>query len=293
MSCDPFLHDLPLYVYGELSQEQEEQIEQHAAECEGCTGELTALRAMGSALVEQPLDPALLERARADLFRSVRTAPLAKRGWMGRLRSLMDVNFAFRVPAGALALVALGYLGGKFVPFSVPGQQEAFVNVRSLEAGSAGGIRVAFDDVRRRTVEGSLDDPKIRELVIAALRDDSNPGVRVEAVTRIKDHAGQPDVRAALTEALLHDPNAGVRMQALDALSSSSSEAVVRQALAESLLMDSNPGVRVKAIDLLVAKRDKALIPTLQDLMKKETNSYVLARCTESLRALNASSGTF
>jgi hypothetical protein len=214
----------------------------------------------------------------------------------------MHTSIGFRVPAGALALIAAGFLAGKLAPGTLPflnsfssgGQQQAgIVNVRSVEPDPSGGVRINFDNVSRGVVSGSMEDPRVRELLLASMHNEANAGLRVEAVGIIKDHAAQADIRGALLDAMQHDPNVGVRMEALEGLAQYRDDPAVRTALTESLLNDANPGVRVKVIDLLTERKDASIVGPLQDLMRKEDNRYVRSRASDALRGMNASVGTF
>jgi hypothetical protein len=304
MSCPRITDELPFYVYGELSQEEEERVEQHLSVCGACTADLARLRNFSHALTdaEIPVPENLLERCRFQFDRALREERSAQRAprqsWMAKLQSLMSMHVGFRVPAGALALVAVGFLAGRFAPaqfgLGPPSVQQAgFVNVRSVEPDASGKVRIAFDNVSQKTVSGSPDDPAIRALLLASLKDQSNPGVRVETTGIMKDHASDAAVRNALLDAVQHDPNVGVRINAVEGLKQYGAEPAVRQAMTQVLLNDVNPGVRMKAIDLLTAHKDQSIVGPLQNAMQKEDNSYVRMRMTNALREMNASLGTF
>jgi hypothetical protein len=306
MTCDQIRNEIPLYHYGELGQEEEERIEHHLAECPACSGELAQIRTFARAMTqyEAAVPDDLLMTSRADLSRSIRAAEpkLAQpSGWIQHLRDWMNMGVGMRVPAGALALVAVGFLAGKLAPgtlpflnsFGSPAQQAGFISVRSVEPDPAGGVRVSFDRVSRSTISGSVDDSRIREMLLASMRDASNAGLRVAATGIAKEHAQDADVRGVLVQALETDPNIGVRLQALDGLKPYAADPDVRKAFTETLLNDANPGIRVKVIDLLTARKDDSMVAPLQTLMGKEQNGYVRKSATDALRQMNASVGTF
>ena len=300
MNCGQIGNELPLYVYGELSQEEEERVEHHLAACPPCAAELTRVKAFGSALssLEIPLPPELLTTCRIQLNRAIRNERAISKprtSWLARLQELMSMHVGFSVPAGALALIAIGFLAGRFAPGGIGpfsnSQQAGFVNVRSVEPDASGKVRIDFDNVSQRTVSGSPDDPKIRALLLSSMKDQSNAGLRVEAAGIMKDHASDVDVRDALLEAVQHDPNVGVRINAVEGLKRYGAESEVRKALTQVLLNDVNPGVRMKAVDLLTAHKDQSIVGPLQNAMQKEDNSYVRMRMENVLREMNASLG--
>jgi hypothetical protein len=310
MNCDPIRNDIALYDYGELGQEEEERVEQHLAECSACAAELARVRAFGRGMTqfEAAVPDDLLMSSRVDLLRALRaeeSKPAAASTWIKHLRDWMNMGVGMRVPAGALALVAVGFLAGKVAPGSLPflnsfgssstggATQAGFVSVRSVEPDPAGGVRISFDRVSRSTVSGPVDDAKIREMLLSSMHDESNAGLRVAAMGIAKEHARDADVRGALVEALETDPNVGVRLQALDALKQYAGDADVRKALTQTLLNDANAGIRVKVVDLLTMKKDESMLAPFETLMGTERNGYVRTRATDALRQMNASVGTF
>ena len=129
--------------------------------------------------------------------------------------------------------------------------------------------------------------------MLAAARDENNDGLRVESIELLKGHTASADVRDALLTALRNDPNPGVRFKALDALKGMAAQPEVRKTLSYILQNDQNPGVRIQAIDLLTQHQDAAMVGMLQQLVAKESNSYVRQRCEKALEEMNASVGTF
>ncbi len=303
MTCSQIANDLPLYVYGELPQEGEERVEHHLASCAVCAAELQGIRSLGSALTaaEMPVPDGLLEECRMQFTRVLReerartNQPL--RDWLARLRELMGMHIGFSVPAGAMALIAVGFLVGRFAPLGFATgagpQQAGFVNIRSVEPDAGGKVRIAYDNVSQKTVTGSPDEPGIRALLLSSMKEQSNAGVRVEAAGIMKDHAANADVRNVLLEVVQHDPNIGVRITAAEGLRQYGADPEVRKAMTQVLLNDGNAGVRMKAIDLLTSQKDQSMVGPLQHAMQKEDNSYVRMRMQNTLREMNASAGDF
>ena len=204
-------------------------------------------------------------------------------------------------PIGALAMVALGFFSSRLVVHepnlgvnmaSLAGEPIAST-IRSVQPDASGHVRIALDETRRRMISGSLNDGNIERLMLAAARDEGNDGLRVESIEILKGHAASADVRDALLTALRNDPNPGVRFKALDALKGMVSQPEVRKTLSYVLQNDQNPGVRIAAIDLLTQRQDADMVGMLQQLVSKESNSYVRQRCEKALEDMNASVGTF
>ena len=298
MTCKQIREAMPLYYYGELAPEQEENVEAHCAECDPCSREVESYRRFAGALDDAELEPSigLLSECRELLARRVteweRPAP-APNWW----HKLFAWNIDLRVPAGAIALVAIGWFAAKLIPFAgaqFGGQQASMTSlVRSIEPDASGRVQIAVDDVHRRIVTGAVEDRNIRSLLLAAAREESNPGVRVESVQVLTTMASSADIRAALLDSVQHDPSPGVRLKALEGLKQFAQDLTVRRALTDVLLNDSNPGVRIEVIDLLVAHHDDSMVGVMQNMVRKESDGYVRGRLQRALLSMNASPGTF
>ncbi len=301
MSCNEITREIPLYCYGEVSSEVEERIEAHLAECSDCRNELARHRAFLELIDERRdvVDASLLSSCRVGLRNALREdLRPAPQNWFETLRSFSQLHIPFRIPVGAMALIGLGFLAARYTPEKFGGvraglEEPMFSSVRSVEPGASGKVQIAVDEVRRHVVTGTLQDPAIQGLLLTAVREEANPGIRVESIGMLKNGADSAEVRQALVDALTHDPNAGVRLKALEGLKSYAGDSSVRKTLANVLLKDDNPGVRVQAIDLLTAHHDDSIVGVLQDVVQKEDNSYVRTRTSKLLEEMKASVGTY
>jgi len=305
MKCVEVVEQFSFYTYGEVSPEMEERIESHVAACAECAKELARHRALLEILDRREAprsvnESALLAECRMDFRRQLAMEASAKPvgNWLDRLRSLTLFHIPMKVPVGAMALFALGWFGARFTPAQFGGVQAGlaqpmFSNVQSVQYGGSGKVQIAVDDIQRRVVTGGLEDPHIQQLLLDAMREESNPGVRVESIGILRNSADSEQVRGALIDALSHDPNAGVRLKALEGLKPYASDAAVRKTLANVLLRDDNPGVRVQAIDLLTTHHDDSIVGVLQDAMQREDDAYIRTRTRDLLQAMKASVGTY
>ncbi len=298
MNCDVAAKQFSLMLYGELSFDGEELVQQHLEGCDACRVEFGRVKRLHRALESQEveLDGALLADCRRTLRVSVAAlGPARKRSWLDGLKlgGLLK-------PIGAVALVAMGFFGARLsstggnslttLQSTVP----VASRVRYVEpANSSGQVQIVVEETSQRTLSGATGSEPIRKLLLAAARDTSDAGLRVESMDILKGNAGSAEVRRALLYAVQHDPNAGVRLKALDGLKGLASDPEMRHALSQVLLADDNPGVRTQAIDLLTQKKEPAIAGVLQELMRKEDNSYVRLKCQKALHEMNASVETF
>ena len=309
MKCGPVRNSLSLLLYGELSFEEEERVEQHLDECESCRQLFQKERALHSEIDNSDLElpSGMLGQCRRDLRIRLREEAFVPRrsgekqtGWQRWLAGFWPAGSMLR-PAGALALIAVGFFGARIVPDDLSpaggrklaGLAPMSSRVRFVNPDEQGGIQIVVDETRQRTLSGRLEDESIQQLLLTAVKDSSDPGLRAESMDILKAQCERTEVRQALLHALQHDPNAGVRLKALEGLKPYGEDPETRRVLSHVLLTDENPGVRTQAIDLLVQKKQQDLVGTLQELLRTEDNSYVRLRSQHALREMKASVETF
>lgn len=272
MSCDSVTKSLSLFLYGELSFEEEEAVHRHLEECGDCRQALARERALHNVLDEAALHPPadLLAECRGDLRRNLDRESVRRRNWLLRFWDWtgQPVSPSFLKPAGALALLMLGFFAGRLLqtgPGAIPPRAEP------VQAEDEATRRLLFD------ATGAVNDPSLR----------------LDSVAILGARTASPEVSRMLVRTVRSDPNPVVRLKAIDGLKSYGDQAEVRQALSEVLLNDDNLGVRTHAVDLLRQHQDLALAGVLQQVVSKESNDYVRIQCQEMLEELNASMGTF
>ncbi len=314
MTCEEARKNLALFLYGELSFDEEELVEVHIDECVGCRQALAREKALFAALDSVELAPSAeaLAESRAELRSRLALigqptgmSPVRGSGWWDKIREGFTIHFHFAPGiaqvAGAAAMLALGFLTARVAPNSFLGNlrsagmvEPATSRVRYVEPVSPGRVQIVLDETRQRVLSGSVDDEAIQRLLLTAAKDPSDAGLRVESVDLLKNNSQSAEIRKALVYSLEHDPNAGVRLKALDGLKQFAQDPDTRQALTQVLLKDDNPGVRTQVIDLLVQKnsdqrRTDAMVGVLQELLEKEDNGYIRMRCQKVLQEMNAS----
>lgn len=296
-----------LYLYSELSFDEEERIESHLDSCTACREALERQKAVQAALDNIGVEPspALLRSCREELHIRLAEEPgAARQGWWDRFTEM--VAGPVWKPAGALTLVALGFTAARILPQGVfnggpleMGMVEPSSRVRYVEPARDGKVQIVLDETRQRVVSGALNDEKIRVLLISASKDPSDPGLRAETVEILNTSAQFSEVRDALVAAL-KDQNAGVRLKAMSGLKPFAQQPEVMSALTQVLLADANPEMRSQAIDLLTKgldnppeRFDRQVIGAMQELMQRESNAYVRQRCKTALEAVKASTETY
>jgi hypothetical protein len=156
-----------------------------------------------------------------------------------------------------------------------------------------------LDETRQRVVSGATDEDQIRQWLISASSDPSDPGLRGETIEILGNVTPCDLTRRALLYALETDHNDGIRLRALQGLKPMARDADVRRVLAKVLLKYPNAGIRKEAIDLLTDNqpenmiREDGMVGVFQDLMGREKNHYIRMRVQRQLQQVKASTEVY
>jgi hypothetical protein len=318
MKCEIAQQGIVLVTYGELPDEEVASLEEHLAECEGCDRELKALLAMHEALAYRPMiepSPNLVAHSRMRLDEDLDSIP--PHGLLTRLRSNLYawLGHIQSAPALVTLLVGVGFLGGDFTyRYQVAHQPKlpTSVVVSSPTNGSIANIsgivqtpnseivQVSYNRVVPETMQGSLDDPNIRQLLLIGTKAAATNSVRTDSVGLLASEClvghecvGGPDgggIRNALLVSLRYDKSPVVRLKALDGLQPYvAQDPRVRDALLEALMHDGNANVRTKAISLLApVESDSSVRQVMRTVSTTDENPYIRTVSTHALEGTAA-----
>ena len=304
MKCEDSRTLLPLFLYGELSFEDEERLEVHIDECDACRAALAHEKALFKSIDAAEMLPSaeLLADCRAELRERLEHVQPEHSSLWDKIREGFTIHFHFAPGwtqvAGALAMLLIGFFTARVAPNSFGSSHSAALvdptsRVRYVEPVGAGRVQIVVDETTQRTLSGTLDDQSIQRLLLTAAKDPSDAGLRVESVNLLKNQPQSAEIRSALLYAVLHDSNAGVRLKALDGLKDFADDPETRKSLTEVLLKDDCPGVRKEVIDMLIQHHADSMVGVLQEVMGKEQNGYIRMTCQRALHDMNASAETY
>jgi hypothetical protein len=295
MNCDWVKENAFLYAYDELPDDQRIELEQHLNRCAGCAEEVKALRGLRDVMSAVPLlepSPSLLADSRMKLQEALEIAQ-QERGWkrwfFDPFAMIGSIKFS---PALAAVLLMFGFAGGAAVAYKLvqrpgvtpnPGSQTpttdlAIAGIQDIQKDpNSDRVSIKYETLQPQTVEGSLNDQKIQQLLLYAAHNNMNTGVRLNSVGIMAQQPNDAKVRDALEASLRYDANPGVRMKALEALAPYIKEdATVRGVVLEVLLHDNNGGVRSLALQTLQPVRaDSAVRMELQYLAAKDKDQAI------------------
>lgn len=320
MNCETARDGIVLMSYGELPDELAGGLEQHLGECEGCRRELNAMRALHELLTLTPVlepSPNLVAQSRMRLDDALDALP--PHGFLTRLRTNFFgwVGHVQSAPALATLLLGVGFLGGNFTyryqvhEANVKAQaskgvvvmghpsEGVIANVTGIvQTPNSEIVQVNYNKVVPETMEGSLDEPRIRELLLLGMRPAATSGVRVNSVALLAseckaghDCTAEPQghpIRSALMVSLRYDKDAGVRMKALEGLQRYiGQDRRVRDAVLEALMHDSDAQVRTAAIGLLEpVQSDSSVRTVLRTVSTQDANPYIRTASYQALQSV-------
>jgi hypothetical protein len=322
MSCQLANKPIVAAAYGELAGEQMRELVRHMGGCAECHKEweqLLALKLLADANPVLEPEANLVARSRLRLEEALDALPPWR--WYERLGQRLMNNFANlqAAPVAACLLLALGagagLLGGYQVALdraarsaavqtaqAAQGQTQpasataiaAPAGIANLSSASISGIvrqpgsqmvEVRYNQVVPRQLDGSLDDPAIRQLLMLASQNSASAKVRNDSVALLADEcraghscqAAGTGIRHALLAALRNDVSARVREKALKGLEPYVAEDVrVRDAVLEALMNDGNPRIRTMAINILgPVEADTSVRQVLHSVADSDQNPYI------------------
>jgi hypothetical protein len=305
MKCQSARDCIVLLNYGELPDELAGVLEQHLTGCEDCREELASFQRFEERLSTTPVlepSPNLLAQSRMRLDDALDMIP--PHGFLTQLRTnfLRWMGYVQSAPALATLLLGVGFLGGNFThryqvanapkPTSVVmvnhPTEGVIANVTGIvQTPNSELVQVNYNKIVPESMEGSLDSPEIRKLLLVGTNAAATPGVRMNSVSLLTDeckagHACQPTadgngIRHALMVSLRYDEDAGVRMKALEGLQRYvGQDQHVRDAVLEAVAHDRDAEVRRTAIGLLEpVQSDSSVRQVLRTVATQDANPYI------------------
>ena len=318
MNCELAHERIVTAAYNELPDAQMHDLERHMTGCPDCHRDREQLLAMRILADANPvMDPPanLVARSRLRLEEALDALPPKR--WYERLTQRMMNNFASlqAAPVAACLLLLVGtgagilgsywYVQNRAAHAAAVRPPAAAADTAPAEIASISSIvrqpnsemvEVSYNQVVPQQMEGSLDDPKIRELLMMASENSTSPAVRDDSVGLLAaecraGHSCQAaGIRDALMVVLRYDKNAGVRQKALEGLAPYVAEDLrVRDAVLEALLNDADPRIRTDAVKILEpVEADTSVRQVLHTVANSDQNPHLRTYSREVLSRVPA-----
>ena len=317
MTCDQAIQQVVLQSYGELSPEEQSALELHMHGCPECVQERESMESFAAEMAEESVpevSPNLLASSRMRLDEALDETP--RLSMADRFRNLFGATWHSlrHAPVLAAALVGVGFFSGnalnRYQAAHAPRPVQPVV-MQSTASGSIANVsgvtqtpnseivQVRYNRVIPETIQGSLNDPQIRQLLMTAAQHGTDNAVREQSVGLLASEcrAGHQceggsetatdgrGFRDALLVSLRYDKSPQVRLKALEGLQPFVRvDQRVRDAVLESLMRDSSATVRTRAISLLEpVHADSSVRQVLHTVSTQDENPYIR---TASMQAL-------
>jgi len=245
----------------------------------------------------------MMARARMRLEDAIDALP--RENWLVRMsqRFTLGMSRLRSAPVMVSALLMLGVAAGAYGGYRLGARvhdstQTALImkavqqnpgpakiaNVSSIQqVPNSNNVVVNYNRLVPDSIEGSLNDPQIQQLLLLGVRNPATPTVRDDSVGLLADQCragnlcnAQP-VRNALMLALLYDKSPAVRMKALDGLQPYVGEDMqVRDTVLEALMNDADAHIRAEAINLLApVEADSSVRDVLHTVATQDSNAHI------------------
>lgn len=269
---------LELNVLGELSEEEELELNNHLLECEECSEEYAEVKKLFSLITAEKTSMVSeddLYNARKRLFNTINSEtdkadvkPNKSFNWLNIFSNKYALGF------GTIALVLVGLFVG-YLLFNNSNTVILTSNSIDLDQIDRGEIKIAnvsfpakfsdegefeikLDDKNSTTYTGTLNDIVVQKLLASALNKTENPGFKIRTAKSFVDFLPSnfvPDkkIKDAFIKSLKYDNNPGVRKDALQAIINFKFDDEIRDAFLYTLENDDNASNRISAINALLA----------------------------------------
>jgi len=304
MNCESAQQNIVLAQYGELPDDLQHQLEQHLHLCEDCRREWNAMLALSEELERHPLpepSPNLLAASRMrldDALDAIPSKSVTQRFFGSAFRWLGYVQGA---PALTVLLVGVGFIGGNVIArYQAAHVPQAPPNVVTANPArgpiaSVSGIvqtpdpqivQVKYNRLVPETMQGTLNDPQIRQLLMLGAKLSANNEVRKDAVDILAGQClgasgcnedGTDSVRGTLLANLHYDKNPDVRLKALQGLQPYvAQDENVRNAVLDALMNDQSSDVRSAAISTLEpVQADSSVRRVLRSVSTQDSSASI------------------
>ena len=304
-SCKKYRKSVGLYLFDELTPDERIKFEEHLRNCQSCQQELAFLTGLKQPMLE--VDSWVVQSNRRELFAHIRRksrhpSHSFEFGWNWGKRILqagvavLFITFGFTLgilknqsvshetDLGSLLTLSQGYQmkSGTITPYSI--------GVEDIDLDEeTGSIVVNLFASHKARLELDRDDPNLQWIVDQALRDDTNPALRLHAIKTIQVIAQSQDSLSyfyldVLEQVLVQEENQGIVFAALKTLGTVRSQNRAQDLLLQYIYTSQEEPLKIQAFMALVD--EKPQYEGLKDVLaatKYNSNPYIKTKSLELL----------
>lgn len=308
---------LYLSFTGEITGAGQEILNNHLQHCAECRQEMAQLRKLDEYLApkrSEQVPENLIDEARSELRKRLAAERVHDKKiyrYFEALLRFFELNYKYIINGAAYA--AAGILAG-FLLFSEPPadksltrefssasvQPEEISRIRNIRLTDINPdddeIEFSFEAVKEVRMKGSIHDEQMRGMLMYAVMNGNNPGVRLNslnAINAVSQNYYDDDIKGAIISAAKYDNNPGVRREALMVLKNFPFDQEIKQSYIYVIFNDTSSGMRIEAINELIgaAKKGTALNneerEMFRDRLLTDNNNYIRLRAKAVLEEYN------
>ncbi len=318
MNHKGFLEMIKLGTYDELDEKNKSAFYQHLSECDECRREYGTQEELAKVLEiskAPEADDELLKEARLQLkgaFHIVADSGKLQNSRANKpgifnefINSIFSSNI--KLAFGSISILLVGFLIGYLVfrnsgnierkgnqfaevskvnnSFISSNNNEWISNLRFVNKDpQTGEVEFSFEATKLVHVKGNINGRNIQNLLLYAMLNEPNPGVRLNTINAINHDQiknSDSDIKDAIIRVAESDENPGVRMAALKSLKNFAFDSQIKKSMLFILQRDSSSALRIEAINSLIqaekngANFDSNDINIFKEKVKEDNNNYV------------------
>jgi len=309
---------IQLSLYGELSSQGKDDLNDHLKTCAECMEELENQKNLLALLAEHKnakVNDEILSSARYQLrgvLRMEKDKLSIPDELLQKLAGLFSTpaRLAFSFATVMLIGVLIGslFFGKKDITeiitttgdsdiTELSGEDVHISNLSFIDSDpSDGEVEFTFEAVKQVYIKGKVNDPKIQSILTYSILNESNPGSRLNSINAMYTEQSlsfDKDVKDAIITVVMTDENPGIRREALKLMKKIPYDEEIKQAYLFVLTSDSSSGLRIEALNALIegSKRGNRFSDSELELLKQnykqDDNNYIKLKTRTILQEYN------
>ena len=254
------IEQLPDYLDGHLSEEENQKVALHLAACETCSQEAISLKQLFEAFEKEEskvppltIKTKFLDQLEAEKHSLPKIISLNKKSTSKRKTLISNL---LKVAASILLLF------GAFLAGTYRAKENSSKEIASL----------------------TEEKQEFRQTAMLSLMENESASKRIQGVNYIEGFK-EPDVAIvkALTDRMLYDKNTNVRLAAVEALQNFADSEMVKNGFIEALKIEKDPSIQITIIHTLADIHEKKAIEPMRRLLQQEETQPFIKNQIESI----------
>lgn len=137
-------------------------------------------------------------------------------------------------------------------------------------------------------VQGGLDDPTVRDMLLYAARKDENPTRRLRAINMLSSIGMNEKIEETFSAVILHDSDDNIRLKAAEILGEYELSEKSLESFKSVALRDTSSNMRLKAIEVLKDQKAENMETVFAVLASRDRDDQVKEAAKQALDAMGS-----